>query len=115
MPEGKRGKRFSKLSDGITKRRYAVGKVTMIDGRECSLIKIEREVKSLSMLILKTKNRVNWNWIYSKLLIGLVDKSGKWSNNQVNKFENMGIVVLRVKHIKNGVYEHEKSIYKKMI
>lgn len=111
LPEGIKGKRFSKLSDGVTKRKYAIGKINMMDGRECSLIEIERENKSLSMLILKAINNVKWNWIYSKLLFQLVEESGKWNNEVINTIRNQGIVVYRSKHIKKNIYKKVEHIY----
>lgn len=112
---GKRGKKFSKLNDGITRRKYAIGKITMIDDRECSLIEIDREGKALSMLILKANSSVKWNWIYSRLLIGLVEESGKWSNEAVKRVENQGIKFFRCKHIKKTIYEKALHIYKFII
>ncbi|MEG0308349.1 MAG: Tn7-like element transposition protein TnsE [Clostridium sp.] len=101
---------FSKLNDGITKRRYAIGKVTMVDGRECSLIEVEREDRALSMLILKGNKLVKWKSIYSILLLGLVEKSGKWSSEDIIKIQRQGIIVIRKKHIKK-IDEIERKIY----
>lgn len=106
---------FSKLNDGITKRRYAIGKVTMIDGKECSLIEIEREYKALSMLILKGENLVNWKSICSKILLELVNESGSWSNYILNKIEDKGILVLRKKHTKRNRYKNAMYIYKELV
>ncbi|WML36194.1 Tn7-like element transposition protein TnsE [Clostridium sp. OS1-26] len=61
LPEGKRSRGFSRLSDGITKRRYTIEKMVMIDGREYSLIEVEREGRALSMLLLKANNSAKWN------------------------------------------------------
>lgn len=99
-PEGKRGKRFSRLSDGVTRRKYAIGQVTMMDGRECSLIDVEREDRALSILILKVKKLVNWKRIYSILLLGLVEESGKWDSEEIEGIKQKGIVVIRKKHTK---------------
>lgn len=109
------GKKFSKLSDGITKRKYAIGKIRMENGRECSLIDIEREEKALLILILKANVNVKWNLLYSRLLLGLVNESGKWSNEAIKKVQEEGIVIDRSKHIKNNIYEKAKHIYKKLI
>lgn len=98
LQEGKKGKRFSRLSDGITKRRYAIGKIVIMDGREYSLIEIERETRSLSMLILKVNTYVNWNWVYSKVLIGLINESDRWSNESINAIHNFEILTCRIKH-----------------
>lgn len=115
LPEGRKGKRFSRLNDGITKRKYAIGKITMIDGKVCSLIEVEREEKALSMLLLKGNILVNWKRIYSILLLGLVDESGKWSNGAIEKVEKKGIVVFRKKHTKGTIYEKQAYIYEKLI
>ncbi|MFA6939512.1 MAG: Tn7-like element transposition protein TnsE [Clostridiaceae bacterium] len=109
------GKKFSKLSDGITKRKYAIGKIRMENGRECSLIDIEREEKALSILILKANVNVKWNLLYSRLLLGLVNESGKWSNEAIKKVQEEGIVIDRSKHIKNNIYEKAKHIFEKLI
>ncbi|WP_234118187.1 Tn7-like element transposition protein TnsE [Clostridium hydrogenum] len=115
LPEGKRGKKFARLSDGVTRRKYAIGQVTMMDGGECSLIDVERENRALSMLILKADGKVNWNNIYSKLLIGLVDVSGKWSNEIIKSIEMKEIMVYRKKHINKSIDGIEKQLYKSLI
>lgn len=112
--QGKKSKKFSRLNDGITRRKYAIGKMTMIDGRECSLIEIEREDKALSMLILKTNGSIKWEWVYSRLLIGLVEKSGNWSNESIKEIQKQEIAVFRSKHVKKNIYEKVKQICKKL-
>ncbi|WP_454052672.1 Tn7-like element transposition protein TnsE [Clostridium sp. Marseille-Q7071] len=98
LPEGRKGKRFVKLNDEVTKRKYAIGKIAIMDGREYSLIEIERETRSLSMLILKVNTYVNWNWVYSKVLIGLINESGRWSNESINAIHNFEILTYGIKH-----------------
>lgn len=115
LPEGRTGKRFSRLSDGITKRRYAIGKISMMNGRECSLIEVEREDRALSMLLIKLNSKVNWEWVYSLLLLGLVNESGKWSNKGINEVERNGVGVIRNKHVKKSVFEKESFLYRKII
>ncbi len=110
LPEGRKGKRFSRLSDGITKRKYAIGKITMMDDEACSLIEVEREDKALSMILLKGNILVNWKMIYSIILLGLVNESGKWSNRVMEKIKNQGIVVIR-KNILRKIYMKLKSNY----
>ncbi|MGJ8742324.1 Tn7-like element transposition protein TnsE [Clostridium botulinum] len=116
LAEGRKRKRkrFSRLRDGITKRKYAIGKITMMDGREFSLIEVEREEKALSMLLLKAGRYAKWNWAYSTLLLELVDESGKWSNGAISKVRKEGIEIYRNKHIKKKNYEKENFIYKKL-
>ncbi|WP_125006164.1 Tn7-like element transposition protein TnsE [Clostridium tagluense] len=111
LQESRNGKRFSRLSDGISKRKYAIGKITMIDGRECSLIEVEREGRALSMLLIKSNDFVHWKKIYSILLLGLVNESGKWSNGEIDKIEKQGILVFRKKHISKSIFVREGKIY----
>ncbi|URZ04705.1 Tn7-like element transposition protein TnsE [Clostridium felsineum] len=70
----------------------------MIDDRECSLIEVEREGRALSMLMLKAEGTVNWEWIYSRLLIGLVDGSGTWRKERINYIIN-NIIIKRMNHM----------------
>ncbi|KEH96793.1 hypothetical protein Z962_05915 [Clostridium botulinum C/D str. BKT12695] len=115
LPEGRKGKRFLRLSDGITKRKYAIGKITMMNSKEYSLIEVEREDKALSMLLLKGSILVNWKMIYSIILLGLVNESGKWSNDSIDKITQMGIGIYRNKHIKRSIYDKAVYIYEKLI
>ncbi len=92
---------FSTLRDGETRRKYAIGKIIMIDGTERSIIDIEREGRALSMLILKVQGKVNWKLVYSKLLYGVVNESGVWSSDMINKLREYKVQIKRVKHCKN--------------
>ncbi|EES50321.1 Tn7-like element transposition protein TnsE [Clostridium botulinum] len=114
LPEGVVRKRFSKLCDGITKRRYAIGEISMAEGKKYSLIEIEREDKALSMLLLEMKNNVNYEATYGILLFGLVNKSGNWSNDKIDKIERTGTKVYRIKHINKSIFDKENHIYKKL-
>lgn len=114
LPEGTKGKKFSKLRDGVTKRKYAIGKILMIDGRENYLIDIERENRALSMLLLKGKGNGQWQWFYSMLLLELVNESGKWSKEVIERIENKGIIVDRNKHMQKNIYEKSSFIYRKL-
>lgn len=115
LPEGRTGKKFSRLSDGITKRRYAIGKITMMDSSECSLIEVERQGKALSMLVLKSNKLVKWEYVCSILLLGLVKDSGKWNNEIINKIINSGVELYRKKHLKICTYNKEYYIYRMII
>lgn len=114
LPEGNYGKRFSKLSDGITPRRYAIGRISMTDDREYCLVEIERENKALSMLILRTLTMRDWKKIYGSLLISLVEESGTWCNEVIEKIEGKGTSIQRIKHSNKNEYEREKFIYGKL-
>ncbi|KEI74133.1 hypothetical protein N486_17100 [Clostridium botulinum B2 128] len=115
LPEGRKGKRFSKLSDEITKRKYAIGKITIMDGREYSLIEVEREDRALSMLLLKGNILMNWKRTYSIILLELVNENGKWSNKVLNLLEEKNIKITRIKHISGNTIYQASKIYGKII
>lgn len=114
LPEGTVGKRFSKLRDGITKRKYIISEISMAEGKKNSLIEIEREDKALSMLLLDMENDVNCEATYSILLFGLVNESGNWSNDKIEKIQASGVTIHRIKHINKGIYDKERHIYRKL-
>ncbi|SHJ75132.1 hypothetical protein SAMN02745163_02509 [Clostridium cavendishii DSM 21758] len=107
-------KNFSWLSDGITRRRYIIGKIIMIDGRECFLLDVEREKRSLSMILLVSDKVVDWNKILWRMLFGLVNENGKWSRIKLGGIERLGVKVIRKKHIRKDIYNKEISIYKEL-
>lgn len=109
------GRKFSRLKDGITRRRYIIGKIIVCDGRECSLIEVEREDKSLSRVILKNKNNVSWKKVYSILLVGLINESGKWSTKVNMCIEKNRVSIYRNRHSRKSVYEKEKQIFDKLM
>lgn len=101
---------FSTLSDGETRRKYAIGKITMVDGTERSIIDIEREGRALSMLILKAQGKVNWKWVYSKLLYGVVNESGVWSNQDIELIKKYEVIIKRNKHVHKDIFRKSMSI-----
>lgn len=116
LKEGKRGKAFAKLSDGITKRRYIIAKILLNNRKEVSVIEIEREEKSLSTLILLSNNVIEWKNIYNILLSGVVNLSGVWGAELIKYIEKIGVSVRKSKHLKkNNTYRKEKNIYYKII
>ncbi|SNS68949.1 hypothetical protein SAMN05446037_101731 [Anaerovirgula multivorans] len=54
LPEGLKGKKFSKLDDGLTPRRYVLAKISVSGKGIINVIEIERQGKSLSTLALTT-------------------------------------------------------------
>lgn len=111
LPEGTSGKRFSKLHDGITKRRYVIGEISTARGKRYSLIEIEREDKALTTLLLEMSDCIKFDVVYSILLFGLVNESGNWSNDKIKKIEARGTKVHRIKHIKKSIFDKENHIY----
>ncbi len=111
LNEGIKGKRFAKLNDGITKRKYAIGNVVMFSGNHCNLIEVERENKPLSMLVLKSNKLVKWERICSILVIELVNESGTWHKEDIEQLENEGVVIIRTKHIRKNISDKTNFIY----
>jgi len=99
----------------VTRRRYAIGKVVMMDGRENCLIEVEREYKALSMMVLKSNVSINWNMMYYTMLMGLVNESGKWSKRIINEVRNLGISVRRIRHQNVNTYDKEYLIHMKLL
>lgn len=114
LPEGTKGKKFSKLKDGITKRKYAIGKIIMMDGTVNCLIEVEREDRALSMLLLKVDYSIQEREIYFRLLFRLVNESGKWSNNEISKIERSGVKVYRIKHTNRNSVDRANFIFEKL-
>jgi hypothetical protein len=112
LPEGKKGKKFSKLRDGVTKRRYIAGKITMKDNMTYSLIEVEREGKSLSMLLLYSMKITNWKRVYSSVTLGLVNKSGSWDPKVLSSLEKIDVYSNRIMHAygKKNLIERYKYI-----
>ncbi|MBM7616164.1 Tn7-like element transposition protein TnsE [Alkaliphilus hydrothermalis] len=116
LPEGKKGKKFAFLSDGITKRRYIVGKIVMND-TIFSLIEIERENRSLSMLLLYSRSNIDWNKVYLSVTLGLVNKSGTWDMKIVSSLQKIWVNANRIRHVaanKNLINKAE-HIYNKLM
>ncbi len=116
LQEGIKGKKFSKLSDGITKRRYAVGEIVMENGMEYRLIEVERENKSLSMLLLYSREQVEWHKICIRVTLGLVEKSGAWDSKLLNELEKNGVYSKRLRHLSDKASMMDKSehVYEKL-
>lgn len=114
LPGGTKGKKFSRLQNGFTKRKYVIGKLVMLNEKEICLIEVEREERSLSMIIMKSIILMNWKNFCSIMLLGLVNESGKWSNDIIDKVKEQGIEVIRKKHTSKSIEEREKQLYKSL-
>jgi len=110
LPEGKKGKKFAFLSDGVTPRRYIVGKIVMND-TIYNLFEIERENRSLSMLLLYSRYNVNWRKIYLSVTLGLVNKSGTWELQIIGSLQKIGVYSNRIRHTYESKSFKEKTDY----
>ncbi len=103
LPEGSGERKFTKLSDGVTKRRYVIAKVRMMNGGLFNVIEVEREYRSLSTLILSSPDKQDWSTINNNLLLDLVNASGTWTRKSLAYFETEGINIAKAKHSGKGI------------
>ena len=109
------GRKFSYLNNGITRRQCIIAKIVKSDGNKYGILEIEREEKALSTILLIENQDINWNCIYKRILEGLVNESGKWSNKVFEKLKLDGIFINRIKHTSKSNYEKAIFIYSKLI
>ncbi|MEK4487657.1 Tn7-like element transposition protein TnsE [Psychrobacillus sp. FSL H8-0484] len=115
LTEGLGERKFTKLSDGITKRRYVIAEVFLALGERFSIIEVERETKSLSTLMLFSSTIRIWEPIYEKLLENLVNDSGTWASKSLEMFEYQGIIIKKSKHNSKSIYAKAQVLYEKWI
>lgn len=109
LPEGLGERKFTKLSDGVTKRRYVIAEVYMMNGKLFNIIEVEREHRSLSTLILYSPSKQDWGAISNHLLVNLVNASGTWASKSLSYFETQGIKMGKAKHSSKGI-QHRAGI-----
>lgn len=108
------GRKFSFLSDGITRRRCVVVKM-YIRGLRYTVLEVERERKTLSILLFRaTSNRVSNDKAISIILRGLINNSGSWDND-VFKLLKLDIIFKRIRHIRGTQQQKANELYKKII
>lgn len=114
LPDGHGERRFTKLSDNVTKRRYVIAEVYLGNGKQFNIIEIERENRSLSMLILSSPVIHDWKPIYDRLLVNLVNDSGTWTSKSLKNIEGQGITVMKAKHSSKGVQHRAEVLLNKL-
>ncbi|WP_170958199.1 MULTISPECIES: Tn7-like element transposition protein TnsE [unclassified Bacillus (in: firmicutes)] len=115
LPEGLGERKFIKLSDGVSKRRYVIAEVYMVKGKRFNIIEVERENHSMSMLILSSSKITNWKSIYHCLLVNLVNDNGTWTSKTLKIIENQGVIVMKAKHSSKGVRHRSEMLLNKLI
>lgn len=81
----------------------------LLEERVLEKFEIERENRSLSMLILSLFEIREWKTIYDRLLINLVNDSGTWTSKSLKSIEGQGITVVKAKHSSKGV-QHRAEV-----
>lgn len=115
LPEGLGERRFTKLSDAITKRRYVIAEVDFVNNNQFKILEVEREYRSLSTLILSSSTIHNWSSIYNSLLFNLVNNSGTWASKSLTYLGTQDIVILKAKHSSKGVIHRAEILLNKLL
>ncbi|QDS48344.1 hypothetical protein FP477_14410 (plasmid) [Staphylococcus aureus] len=115
LPEGLGTRKFTKLSDGVTKRRYVIAEVFMGSEERFNIIEIEREHHSLSTIILSSYFNQNWSVIYNHILLNLVNASGTWGGKSLKHIENKGVNIAKAKHSGRGIWHRAGILLSKLL
>ncbi|HZG10945.1 Tn7-like element transposition protein TnsE [Bacillus sp. BNPI-92] len=115
LPEGIGERKFTKLSDGVTKRRYIIAEILLMNGKQFNIVEIERENRSLSILILSSSTIHNWHPIYNKLLVNLINDNGTWTSKSLKIIENQDVIVMKAKHSSKGVRHRSELLLNKLV
>ncbi|HHB0448528.1 TPA: Tn7-like element transposition protein TnsE, partial [Staphylococcus aureus] len=115
LPEGLGTRKFTKLSDGVTKRRYVIAEVFMGSEERFNIIEIEREHHSLSTIILSSYFNQNWSVIYNHILLNLVNASGTWGGKSLKHIENKGVNIAKAKHSGRGIRHRAGILLSKLL
>ncbi len=97
------GRKFSYLNNGGNRRKCLIAEIFKINGEIFAIIEVERQGKLLSTLILKLSSKKKLGFAYRELLNGLINESGKWSNEVIYRLEKENIVIDRKKHSRNNL------------
>lgn len=96
------------LADKITLRKYLIGIILLKNGRQAVVIEIQREEISLTTLMLISSNNQKWKVICHKILKGLIEKSGSWTDVE-SEFDQLE--VHRFKHTSATIKIREKKMF----
>ncbi|MDJ1110406.1 Tn7-like element transposition protein TnsE [Macrococcus caseolyticus] len=114
LPTFEDSRKFSFLDDGIIRRKYALGSVQLLNGHHCFIVEIEREYKSLAMLILEAQQGTHWATVIEQLLDNLIKDNGAWLKKSLKEIEDKGVTVQKAKHSKKS-YRHRTSLIAKKL
>ncbi|GCF70082.1 TPA: hypothetical protein QCY19_002271 [Bacillus luti] len=115
LPTGSEKRKFSYLGDGITNRKYIVASIELFNGKRYKVLEIERESRSLSMLVLYSTINIEWLSVIQNVLLNLVDKSGVWNRELIMAIESEGIFVKKAKHSRKGIAHRARLLAEKLI
>lgn len=108
-------RKFSYLEDGITNRKYVLATIEFFNGIKYKVIEVERENRSLSMLLIYSVTDVNWDSIVDNVLLNLVNSSGTWSKELIGNIRSKGILVKKAKHSKKNFKHRAQLLINKLL
>lgn len=108
------GRKFSYLSDRLTRRKCLVAIIEIKARKQCCILEIERDGKNISTILLISAAECNWKNKYELILRGVVEESGSWDNDIFSILEKQNIKVIRHKHIRKNRVEKARVIYQKL-
>lgn len=108
------GRKFSLLSDGITRRKALIATVVYY-GKVIKIVEVEREKKSLSTLILKLdREEVYLDKKIKWLLKELIFEGGSWTSCILNNLEKENVKISKYKHLNKKNYDRAWDLYSKI-
>src|SRR5699024_8201227 len=93
LPESVGHRKYTKLSDGITKRSYIIAEVYMMNGNHFNIIEVERERHFISTLILSSYLNQNLSTNYNYIIFNLANDSINWIRKSLNSINTKGIKI----------------------
>ncbi len=115
LPIFEESRKFSFLDDGITKRKYALESVQLLNEHHYFIVEIECEYKSLAMLILQGPQDIQWDTIIEQLPEKLVKDSGAWLEESLKEIEEKEVTIQKAKHSKKSYQHRAKVLLTKII
>ncbi|MGH0796202.1 hypothetical protein ACQVTT_18725 [Bacillus mycoides] len=113
LPIADAKRKFSYLDDGLTNCQYAVAIINLFDGGQYRIV--ERESRSLSILILSSDLLIGWYNINEEMLVNLVNDGGTWLKNSLEKIEKKGVLVVKAEHSKKNFKYRARLLYEKIV
>ncbi|WP_141534218.1 hypothetical protein [Bacillus cereus] len=77
------------------------------------MLEIERETRSLSILILFSESIINWDKVIGELLLNLVNSSGVLERKLIREIGKRNVKVQKAKHSKKDYKHREKLLIDK--
>lgn len=114
LPTENEKRKFSYLEDGMTNRKFILAIIELFDGRQYRVLEIERENRSLSMLVMASPLAINWDNVIEEILINLVNSNGVWVKEFILNIWNRGVKVNKAKHSRKSILHRAKLLLEKL-